>query len=1045
MSEPLERTRNKSPQGGAAPGPHGLAILRYLLPGRRYPLRLLPELTARYGDVVCVNRRLRIFLISHPDHLDRVLRENHEAYVHNVRSRLFMGAGSLALAEGDAWRQKRRLMQPLFQRQRLAERFERLPRLLDPRLERWSRAADAGETVDLAREMTDLTLDVLVDLLLGLAPGDPGHGELVAPVREAFEYFNDRQAGRLPLLSFLARRRRRELAASVARMEAQVKAHVDRRREAGDGGSDLLAGFLAARDSRNETAMTERQVLDEVTMLLVMGHMTTAMALTWSLHLLATHPEAEARVVAELAEVLGERAPRPDDLPRLERTVRAIQEALRLYPSTWRFARRAVADDEVGGHPIPAGSTVVVSPWVTHRRADLWPEPNRFDPERFLPERVRTRHRLAYLPFGAGPRACIAGELAMMEMPLVVASIFQRFRLAPAAERPALAPAITLQPAGGLPVSPSPRVPGEGAPRTLADLALAAFAPGRSDALLERRNGGWRPVAAGELRERTARRVAALDRLGLAPGDPVAFLCAGSADSLSLEAACWLAGLAVAPLHPGLLAAEAIDLCRTARARALFVDGSGGDERVSALAAGRSDLPDLRHLVLLSGDGAAPTGVDARLTDLLAGGAPADLEARARERRPEEPAYLALDASGPGAPRSVPISHGAQLAAVRALGGALPAGPGPAVSFLPPSEPLQRAFAALCLLRRTPLALAGPLGTGQDPSGDLARLRPRVLAAPPELFTWFMNRVYGWAHGGGGVRRRLFRWAVATGRRSAPRRMAGGTPGGLALAAADRLVFARLRELLGGRLEAALCAGPLTSGWTGFLWALGVPAFPSYGLAAASPLAASRAGRVRPGTVGVPLPGIEVRIALDGEVLARGEAVAGSRAPGGDGWLATGDAGRLDPDGFLEVYGPKTHALRGPGGAPVHPAPLETALRAGHFFSQALVVAADDGRLGALLAPDLDALGAWAAKRGLDSAGDAPALLGHDAVRALLETDVRSINGLVDEARRVTAWRILPDGFSRAAGEVAPDGRLRREVVLERRGDELAALWRPRS
>lgn len=1043
MSESPELTQNRSPRGGPAPGPHGLSALPYLLPGRRYPLRLMPELTARYGDVVCFNRRLRIFLISHPDHLDRVLRENHEAYVHNVRSRLFMGAESLALAEGDAWRQKRRLMQPLFQRQRLADRLERLPRLLDPQLERWSRAAEIGETVDLAQEMTDLTLDVLVDLLLGLGPGDPGHRELVAPVREAFEYFNDRQAGRLPLLPFLGRRRRRELAAAVARMEAQVKAHVDRRRAAGDGGSDLLSGFLAARDSRNEAAMTERQVLDEVTMLLVMGHMTTAMALTWTLHLLASHPEAEARVLTELAEVLGERAPHPDDLPRLAETTRAIQEALRLYPSTWRFARRAVADDEVGGHPIPAGSTVVISPWVTHRRPDLWPEPRRFDPDRFLPARVRERHRLAYLPFGAGPRACIAGELAMMEIPLVVATVLQRFHLAPAVERPALAPAITLQPAGGLPVSLSPRKPGTGSPRTLGDLALAAFEHGASDALLERREDGWRPVAAGELRERTAGKLAALDRLGLAPGDAVAVLAVGSADSVSLEAACWIAGLVLVPLDSRVLAAEAIALCRTARVRALFVDGSGGDERVFALAAARNDLPDLSHLVLLSGAGAAPAGAEALSPDLPEGFETPDLEARARQRRPDEPAYLVLDSARPGAPRTVTVSHGAQLAAVRALETGFPAGPGPAVSFLPPSDPLQRAFAALCLLRGTPLALAGPLGTGADPSGDLSRLRPRILAASPELFTWFMNRVYAWAQGGGGVRQRLFRWAVATGRRSAPRRMAGGSPGGLALAAADRLVLARLRELLGSRLEAALSPGPLTPGWTGFLWALGVPVFPCYGVAAASPLAAGRPGRVRPGTVGVALPGVEVRIAPDGEVLVRGEAVAGPGTQDDDGWLATGDAGRLHPDGFLEVFGPKVHALTGPGGAPVHPAPVETALRAGHFFSQALVVAADDGRLGALLAPDLSALSAWARRRGLDGAGEPEALLERDAVRALIETDVRSINGLLDEERRVAAWRLVPDGFSRSAGEVEPDGNLRREVILERRTEELAALWNP--
>ena len=451
----------------------------------------------------------------------------------------------------------------------------------------------------------------------------------------------------------------------------------------------------------------------------------------------------------------------------------------------------------------------------------------------------------------------------------------------------------------------------------------------------------------------------------------MAVLAAGSADSLSLEAACWIAGVVVVPLHPGMLAAEAIALCRAARVRALFVDGSGGDERVAALASGRKDLPDLHHLVLLAGGGAVPAGVDGLLSDLLEGGETPDLEARARERRPGDPAALVFSAGTTGPPRATPISHGAQVAAARALAEAVPLEAGPAVSLLSPSEPVQRTFAALCLLQGIPLALSGPLsgppgrdGEGRDLTRSLTQLGPRTLVASPETLRLAHGPDLRLGPGRGGLRRRAFRWAVATGRRSAPRRMAGESPSGLALRVADRLVFSRLRGFLGGRIETALCSGPLTPGWTGFLWAVGVPVFECYGLAeAASPLASNRPGRVRPGTAGVPLPGVEIRIAPGGEILARGPSVAG------DGGLATGDAGRLDDDGFLEVYGPKAHALAGAGGAPAHPGPVETAFRAGHFFSQALVVAGAGDGLAALLAPDLEALGAWGRRRGLEVDG----------------------------------------------------------------------------
>lgn len=1066
MSENLPRSTTRP--GELPPGPGGLALAPLLARTGRNPLRLFPELAARYGDVVCVSRRRRVFLVSHPDLVKHVLQDNHRNYRHNVRQRLAMGAESLALAEGDAWRAKRRLMQPLFQQRRLSAGLAGLGTTVDARLDRWERPGSGAVEIEVSREMVDLTLELLITLVLGARPSDPEHHELFAAVRTAFEFFNDRQTGRLPALPHRARQRRRRLGESLAAMQATIARHVARRRRRQAGGPDLLSGFLATVDHQDGTAMSERQILDEAMMLLVMGHSTTAMGLTWTLHLLAGHPEAAEPVLEEVL-ALDDAPPGPDGPEALPATRRAVEEALRLFPPSWRFSRRALDDDVLGGHRIPAGSLVVLCPWVTHRRPDLWRDPDRFDPDRFAGETSSGGHRLAYFPFGAGPRSCIAQGLAMLQMPPVIARVLQRFRLDPVPGR-SVEPvgAITLQPRGGLPLrvhrrrpagvetgagastgpgpskrGPAPAEDAREAPRTLADVALAAFAHGLADTLLEPVAGGWRPVPARELEERVARAVAALDRLGVGAGDAVAIQSPGSAGSTAVELACWIAGFRGVPLDPDLGAREV--LARCTGVRLLLV---AGRERAAALGEHRSELPELEHLQLLDGAGEGlPRGVDGSFRDLVVETPPAtDLAERAARRAPAEPAIVAWSSGTVGAPRRTTLGHGHQLAAVRGVLEALPLpAEGPAYAHLPPSEPVQRTFTAACLLRGVPLAFAGrPRSSDPELGRELATLRPRLIVASPELPAWLMDRIYRWAQGGGVPRQRLFRWAVARGRRAAPARMAGRDSGGPSLRLADSLVHGTLRRLLGGRVRAAVVSGALTPGWTGFLWALGVPVFKAYGPAdAAAPLALARPGRVRPGEVGPPLPGVELSIAPDGEVLARGPSVPASGPAPDDGWLATGDAGRLDAEGLLAVLGPKENAFH-PGDSAdgtVHPGPIETAFRAGHFFRGALVVPGPEGRPAALLDPDLTAIARWARRRGVPALdGGAASLLEHPAVRELVAREVRSINGLLDERERIAGYRLLADGFSRAGRELTAAGGLRRDVALERRAAELRAL-----
>ena len=197
--------------------------------------------------------------------------------------------------------------------------------------------------------------------------------------------------------------------------------------------------------------MTDWQLCDEIMMLLIAGHETVASALAWTWHLLATDPAAEAKLNAELAAVLGGRAPQVDDLPDLRYTQAVFEEALRLYPPASIITRKALADDVIGGCRVPANALVVASPYVTQRQAAFWPDPGAFDPNRFSEERVAGRPCFAFYPFGGGPRLCIGDQFALTEAKLVIATVAQRCRLTPVPDHPiTVEPGVTLRPKYGL-------------------------------------------------------------------------------------------------------------------------------------------------------------------------------------------------------------------------------------------------------------------------------------------------------------------------------------------------------------------------------------------------------------------------------------------------------------------------------------------------------------------------------------------------------------------------------------------------------------------
>ena len=221
-----------------------------------------------------------------------------------------------------------------------------------------------------------------------------------------------------------------------------------------DDQADLLSLLLAARDEETGAAMDDRQLRDESVALLIAGHETTANALTWFWYLLTQHEDVAAAMGEEVEGVLGGRDPSADDLNRLPLTTAAFLEAMRIYTPVWSMIRRVVRTDEIGGYTIPAGSRIVISPYLTHRHPEFWPDPERFDPTRFERAEVRARHHYAYIPFGGGSRICIGQNLARAEAVVIAAMVLQRYRrvkLIP--NHPIkMQPGITLRPRHGLEV-----------------------------------------------------------------------------------------------------------------------------------------------------------------------------------------------------------------------------------------------------------------------------------------------------------------------------------------------------------------------------------------------------------------------------------------------------------------------------------------------------------------------------------------------------------------------------------------------------------------
>jgi cytochrome P450 len=423
---------------------------------RRYardPFRFLSACEEAYGDVVQFDLGpLDTYLLTDPADVERVLVSEADQFrkpdFQSDALGDLLGKG-LLLSEGQTWREQRQLANPAFDMRRLRGFADDIVDHNDDLLADWT----DGETVNVELDMTQVTLAVIVDLMLGTDLND----RRVRTIREALVPLGARfepDPVRFAAPQWLPMPGDSEYQSAVETMEGVIDDIVTERRgthgdpESDEGPDDLLSILLRAQERGEQS---DRQIRDEVMTMLLAGHDTTALTLTYTWYLLSQHPEAERRVHAEIEAVLGGDRPTMADVAEFDYLERVIDEAMRLYPPVYTMFREPKQTAELGGYRIPEGSAIMLSQWAMHRSERYWDRPDTFDPDRWT--RDADRPRFTYFPFGGGPRHCIGKHLAKLEAKLILARTAQQYRFEYTREgEPDLLPSLTMHPRDGMPM-----------------------------------------------------------------------------------------------------------------------------------------------------------------------------------------------------------------------------------------------------------------------------------------------------------------------------------------------------------------------------------------------------------------------------------------------------------------------------------------------------------------------------------------------------------------------------------------------------------------
>ena len=387
-----------------------------------------------HGDVVRYRlANLDFYLVTHPDGVQRILLDNNRNYTRTgspIWNQLKPAYGSpLIGTDGESWFFRRRIMQPVFVHRHVAEFAQIITDRTASMLDDWEASAGKSEPRDVVPDVSHMSFDILTACLFGVQSSQMTREIGAATLTQSQDAIKRTRLLVYPP-PFVPTPHNRRLRAAIKALDGNIYPLIEQHRNNPDAYNDLLALLIRARDEETGEALDDRQIRDEVVSFYSAGFASASSAVHWAFYFLAKNPNVFERMAADIDRVLGDRMPTVEDLPTLPYVQMVLFEALRLHPPGWVSVRKVIADDEILGFHIPRGSHVTISAHVTHRRPDLWDEPDRFEPDRFEPELARSRPRYAYFPFLGGPHQCLGRDFVLLEAQLVLIMAAQRYRLA---------------------------------------------------------------------------------------------------------------------------------------------------------------------------------------------------------------------------------------------------------------------------------------------------------------------------------------------------------------------------------------------------------------------------------------------------------------------------------------------------------------------------------------------------------------------------------------------------------------------------------------
>jgi long-chain acyl-CoA synthetase len=585
---------------------------------------------------------------------------------------------------------------------------------------------------------------------------------------------------------------------------------------------------------------------------------------------------------------------------------------------------------------------------------------------------------------------------------------------------------------------------------TLSELFLKAASYNKPDCLMSKIGGTYQPISTAELVDRVRRLSKALLGLGVEHGDRVALMSENGPHWPTVDFATLCAGAVLVPIYPTLLADQASYIAGNCGAKVVVAETAAHLEGFLAHA---DELPDVRHFVLIKGTSSDPRVMTLdKLIEQGAGADAAEFEARARAVQPDDLATFIYTSGTTGTPKGVMLTHRNIASNVSSGLSVLHLEPGFVVlSFLPLSHSFERTVDYCYFLTGCTIAYAESVAVVAQ---NMAEVKPHVFVSVPRVYEKVYSKVQEGVAAGSPIKQKLFAWAVGLGRTALPYRLKRQKPPGflgIQLGLADKLVFSKIKARLGGRFEFAISGGaPLARDIAEFFWGAGLPIYEGYGLSETSPvISVNTREHVKMGAVGQPIPGVEVRIAEDGEILSKGPNIMKgywgmeketAEVIDGEGWFHTGDIGEVDSEGFLRITDRKKELIINAYGKNVAPAPIENSLKGSRFISQAVVIGDRRKFLSALLVPDFEALKPWAEKQGIATGGNEQ-LIADPRVKELIGKEVTAVNANLAGFEKIVAWELLPNEFTLETGEITPTLKVKRRVVNQKYGDVIDRLY----